>query len=176
MYNRQRGIFPRVATILGFVLIGYAAFVWVDVVSTKIVQNRTIQIIYTSGDFFRDIIWSVLGSLFILFPFWFTGIFLLSIFPEVRMITDGIKYRPFLSPRLVYWNEIESLIQLKNKVVAVNFRKKGNCILNGTCFHRLHSMLIQGDDFMLFLAPGLEHRDEILKKIMEMSNVELILM
>ena len=163
MYNQQNGFFPSVTKLLGLAILVYSFFVTLLQVISKILSSNTlIDIVITF----------VTAVVVLLFPMWL-GLFLVKMFPSVRVMPDGIKFVSigFLKD-VIKWSEIEETLLFENGCIAIAFQRRGLFVLNRTYFNKLYGMLIRHESAVLFLSPGTTNRDEILAAIHRNSNVQ----
>ncbi|MCP4139851.1 MAG: hypothetical protein GY755_06095 [Chloroflexi bacterium] len=172
MYKIQKGIIPRIASFAGLF------FHLVAVVSSVIMvyQDTTESLIgqsWTTGELIWEIVFYVIFALFILYPIFLISGVLLLLFPEIRLVSEGIKYRSFIYRGVIKWEEVHSLIKLKNDIIVITI-KRSFSLLRGLILFKLFGMIVGHDYPVLFLAPKLEEREEILAEIMKKSSAKSI--
>jgi hypothetical protein len=103
-----------------------------------------------------------------------TGLLLLSIFPEIRLTPDGLKYRTGAIYGLIKWGEIESVTQKKLGVISIAINRDGFFLFNGLLFQRIVGWYMRHEYPLLLLSSGLENRHEIVQEILARSNVKKV--
>ena len=163
MYNQQKGFLPLTTELLGLTILGYSYYVVFLEALSKLVSN------YTLIDIAATIVATVVV---LLFPTWF-GLLLVKMFPSIRVVSSGIKYRTLgFIKGIIEWAEIEDRLFFENGFIAIAFQRRGFFLLNGTYFNRLYGILIRRQYAMLFLSPGTTNRDEILLAIHNSSKAK----
>jgi hypothetical protein len=155
MFKTQKGVFPTLLKIIGLSAILFSMFITSRFILELFRQTERHSLIIPLF---------ILSSITV--PFFIFGFLFLSIFPDVRLSADGIRYRVWLSHNVVKWNEIENLIELNNGIIVVSIRRKGLAILRGLFFQRIIGYFIHHEYPVILLSRGLEHRKSIVIEIM----------
>jgi len=164
MYSRQRGILPILVFTLGLALLVFAALISIKFGSENILNTmgqRTLSI----SDLLFEILFNVIAAMFLLFPFWFFGSFLLLTFPEIKILPIGLKYKSIIFSGLIKWSEIGSLVALPYDLIGVVINRRGFYFLNGLYFNKFYALIFRYQDPILLFAPGLENREYIISEI-----------
>lgn len=164
MYKVQRGALPFIASLFGAFLLVLGMFVSLNFAIPD-VMGYVSQRPFSAANLAVDILANVITMLFMLSPLWFIGAFLVSLFPEIRLVENGVKYRVLVFTGILKWREIDHVIRLRNDYVAVTINRKGLYFLNGLYFNRLQGIFIRHEQPVLLLAPGLEDREALLQEI-----------
>lgn len=162
MYKKQRGLLPSIFNFGGLfaILCSIANFVvWFPQIlpPQRITDNDTVGYLLT-----------VPVVLLV------TGLLLLSVFPEIRLTPEGLKYRVGPIHSLIKWSEIESVSQMKFDVIRIAIKRDGFVLFNGLLFQRFIGSYMRHEYPLLLLSNGLEKRDEIVQEILTHSNVKKV--
>jgi len=158
MYKIQKGILPSILRIVGAVLILYSMLIFFKVMVWPIWQGNQ------SSIFEQMIIFSTTSI-----PFFVFGFLLISVFPEVRLSQEGLRYRVLLFYGMVRWNEFYNLVEMKNGVILLSVNRKGLFFFNGLLVQRFIGYILRHEYPVILLAPGLEQRERMLEEIMANS-------
>jgi hypothetical protein len=156
MYNRQNGLLPFTGRLLGVGILTYAsAIILFEAIANLITNHSPIDIVATL----------IAAVVMLFFPLWI-GLFLVKMFPSIRVIANGIKYSSasFMNGNIT-WNEIEELLLFENGYMAIAFQRPGFFLINGAYFYKLYGILIGHEANILFLAPKVSNKEEILEAI-----------
>ncbi len=163
MYKRQQGLLPFIFRFGGF------AALLLSIVSFVIWFPRALFHQNVPANF--DPIVVLLTD----FPVCLiVGLLLFSVFPEIRLTSEGLKYRVVAIYGLIKWSEIESVEQIKSEVIRIAIKRDGFSFLNGLYLQRIVGWYMHHEYPLLLLSPGLEGRDELVQEILTHSNVKKI--
>lgn len=174
MYKRQDGLLPLLSKTLGLLLLGTTAIVCLRLAVDSVMHGRTTAIQYGALDFIFDVSAGITFGVLLMSPIWLLGMLLLSMFPQIRLTNEGLKYRVIRRQRLIRWREIEKLIELRNGVTAITISRTGSHLLNGLYFNSICGFMIRHEKPVVFLAPGLQDRDAVVREIVQMSSAKSI--
>jgi hypothetical protein len=102
------------------------------------------------------------------------GILFAGLFPEIRIMDNGLKYRVIFFKGLITWNEIEEVILFPSGYAALIISRKGFFLFNGLYFNKLYGHIIRHEQPVLFLSSRLENLKEVLQIIGNKSNAKII--
>lgn len=163
MFKTQKGAFPISSKIIGLSAILFSMFITSRFVLELFRQTEKHSLLIAL--FF-------LSS--IVAPFFIFGFLFLSIFPDVRLSSDGIRYRVWLAYGVVKWNEIENLVELNNGVIVISIQRKGFSVFRRLFFQRIVGYFIRHEYPVILLSRGLEQRESLLIEIMANCSVKQI--
>jgi hypothetical protein len=163
MYKRQKGLFPIASTVLGMLIL-FGIFIFGLDFFINLLKEETQITTFT-------VITALLYVFLILFPFSLIAGFLVSLFPEIRLTSQGVRYRWGLIYDTIKWDEIENLVELKNRTVLLSIRRKGISLLR-LYYQRIVGYYLKHEYPVLLLSPGLEQREMILSEIVKNSPVK----
>jgi hypothetical protein len=163
MYKRQRGLLPFILRLGGLV---------------AILQSMITLIVWVPRALFHQNVPANYDPIIVIitdFPIYLVmGLLLLSVFPEIRLTPDGLKYRVVAIYGLIKWSEIESVEQIKYEMIRIAIKRDGLSYFNGLFFQRIIGWYMRHEYPVLLLSPGLEGRDEIVQEILLHSIVRKV--
>lgn len=167
MYLRQRGLVPVLASSVG--LLTFLAFIGLEAVGVM-------RLIVQASEFApHEIVVRLVRVVGLGLPFLLVGMLFAGLFPEIRIVKDGIKYR-FLTfvKGTIRWEEIEEVIEFSSGYIALAISRKGLYLLNGLYLNRLYGQIIRHEQPVLFLAPQTEDKQQVLAAIKSKSKARFI--
>ena len=158
MFTSQKGLFPFVSKITGLIIFVYPTLM---VIAYSV---RELFIDFTAENIFLRFL---AATLVLFFPLWIS-LFLLNMFPKIKLTEQGIKYLSFsLTIRLIKWDEVESLVYFRNGYAALILQKRGFILLNGLYYNKLYGMIVRAFDPVIFVAPNILDQSELLANLSE---------
>lgn len=163
MYSKQTGCLPQVTFFGGFVIIAYMFMAAINGILVSIGDDQT-------PIWITAIIIAVIAI-----PFLFPGLLLTSMFPSIRIMDKGIKYKYLMSTgKIIVWDEIDEIVDVaKPKILkgtkAVVIRRKGYTLINrkGLFLQSYHGILIGSDLPVLLLSSSLGNLEGNVDQIKE---------
>jgi hypothetical protein len=165
MYKIQKGFLPLALLIIGMITIMYSLIVIFALLAKPIIFGK----LELPSDFEQRVLFYLVA-----FPLLTFGLYLISIFPWIRLSKVGLKYRGLLFNGTVKWAEIDNLVELKGRIILLSIAPKRFFLLKGLLFQRFTGMLLGYEHPVILLSPGLQQREQILKEIMANSPAKEI--
>ncbi|WKZ50324.1 MAG: hypothetical protein QY329_12770 [Anaerolineales bacterium] len=164
MYKRQQGFLPFIFRFGGLAFISFSIIRFVEWFPRALLLQKVRN---------TDPILALLTDVPI---FLIIGLLLLNVFPDIRLTSDGLKFRTGPIPLyfLIRWGEMESVVQMKHEIIRIAIKRSGFFIFNGLFFQGFIGLFLQHEYPLLLLSPGLDRRDEIVQEILTYSNVKKI--
>jgi hypothetical protein len=169
MFKKQRGVIPYLTFIIATIVLVFAALVSLNFAIPDIIDHA-MRRPFSAVDLVFEALINLVTALFLLSPLWFVGGFLASLFPELRLVDEGVKCRSIVFTGIIKWSEIDHMIRLPNAYVALTIHRRGVSFMNGLYFNRVQGMIIRHERPVLLIAPGLDDHDALLGEIRSRSR------
>lgn len=156
MYAKPKGLLPSLVALVGLLIPMIAIILYLPV-GGKIINSMTYSLVDTTGSL-------VFTAIILFFPFFF-GILFSSMFPEIKIVKQGISYRFWqFFDGIIKWEEIEAVIVQKD-VVVITISRPGIPLFNGLYFNKLHGLILKKMVPVLLVSLDISARDELLQVI-----------
>jgi hypothetical protein len=168
MYSRQQGCLPMLTAFCGFALVAY--YFLMLVYAIVLYWTRTASI---SFERLVESIVAVGTMALLLIVFFLTGLFFAGMFPDIKIVREGIKFRYLhFFKGLILWEEVEGVIEVIRPRGGMAFviSRKGPNFINGLYFNSLYGIMNRHDKPLLLISSGLEKRGEILREVRQRTS------
>jgi len=81
------------------------------------------------------------------------GNWLIRIFPRVKIARNGLRCRGMYFFGLIKWSEMDTILELKNGVMALSIKRQGSPFLNGLFFEWLTGKALRQKDPVILFTP-----------------------
>ncbi len=164
MYKIQWGILPIAATLLGTAMLITGLIVSLSFAVPDMLEQARQQP-FSAVNLAISLIVEVITALLFLFPLWFIGGFLISLFPTIRLVDRGVQYRALIFTSIIHWREVDHIIQFSNGYAAVAINGSVIPGLNRFYFNQILGLMLRRSYPLLLISPSLADHDEILVTI-----------
>lgn len=161
MYTKPKGLLPNITAFFGFAIPGISLIFYLPTLG-EIIRIANFSIVDLTG----GIVFTVV---ILFFPF-YIGIFLASIFPDIKVDEHGIRYRYLeFFTGIIQWAEIERAA-MRGEYLIVQVARPGLPLLNGLYFKSLLARVLGYSNPTIIISADSSFRDELLERITKMGR------